>query len=377
MELLITIAYIFLIRLVFFDYKLIRFNLFWKFVVFGLYIAAAMTEILFLGQLAPYSKTMFVQSYVVQMAPEFGGRVKEVFVGPSEPVKKGDPLFMMDQEFWQSKVDEAKARLAAAETTTAQLDQQVLEARANVARVKASIEETQIQFQQISEAAKQGAASQMRLEDITKSLESQKAHLDAVNAALQTAILAANSKSGDVSTTIAEATAALKAAEYNLTHTIIRAPSDGYVANHQLYPGSFIRLKQPVMSFVNTEKYWLVATVPQRGIQHLRVGDKALVALEMYPGKLFDAEVKSIIWAAGESQGIPSGKLPLVGQMRGSQLFTVRLEMTGETPEMPLHFGASGMAAMITADAADFLVLLRKIEIQSESFLSYLYNPFK
>ena len=41
MEILITIAYFFLVRLIFFDYKLLRFNLFWKFVVFGLYAGAA------------------------------------------------------------------------------------------------------------------------------------------------------------------------------------------------------------------------------------------------------------------------------------------------------------------------------------------------
>ena len=100
MELLITIAYIFLIRLIFFDFKLLRYNLFWKFVTFGLWIAAAMTEVIFLGQYAPYSKAMFVQSYVVQMAPEFGGLVEEVYVKHNERVKKGDPLFKMDPTEW-------------------------------------------------------------------------------------------------------------------------------------------------------------------------------------------------------------------------------------------------------------------------------------
>ena len=77
MELLITIAYFFLIRLIFFDYKLLRFSLFWKFMVFGIWIGALLTEVLALGQFAPYSKSAFVQTYVVQMAPEWGGTVKE------------------------------------------------------------------------------------------------------------------------------------------------------------------------------------------------------------------------------------------------------------------------------------------------------------
>ena len=52
MEILVTIAYVFLVRLVFFDYKLLRFTLAWKFAVFGLYAAAALTEIILLGNVA-------------------------------------------------------------------------------------------------------------------------------------------------------------------------------------------------------------------------------------------------------------------------------------------------------------------------------------
>ena len=132
MELLITIAYIFLIRLIFFDYSLLRYNLFWKFVTFGLWVGAALTEVIFLGQYAPYSKEMFVQSYVVQMAPEYGGLVKEVHVTENEPVKKGDPLFQMDPEPWQYKVNHLLAQLAAADTDVAELNQQVTEAIAGV-----------------------------------------------------------------------------------------------------------------------------------------------------------------------------------------------------------------------------------------------------
>ncbi len=58
MEILITIAYFFLVRLVFYEYKLLVFNLFWKFLVFGLYAGPALTEIVLLGQYGPYSKEM-------------------------------------------------------------------------------------------------------------------------------------------------------------------------------------------------------------------------------------------------------------------------------------------------------------------------------
>jgi len=376
MELLITIAYIFLVRLIFFDYKLLRYTLFWKFVTFGLWVAAAMTEVIALGQYAPYSKAMFVESYVVQMAPEFGGLVQEVYVTTNEPVKKGQPLFKMDPTEWQARVDLSTAKLAAADTNVAELNEQVVEASAAVRRARANLQAARIKYRDLDEAAKLNAVSQLRMEESAQEVESREAALESAEAALRAATLALDSEVGDQHTEVAEALAELKLAQYNLDHTTVVAPSDGYVANLQLYPGAFIRLKQPVMAFVNSEDHWLVATVLQRGVHKIRPGDKAQVAFEMYPGKLFDAKVESVTWAAGNSQGVPSGVLPRVEQIRGARQFMVRLDIE-ENPDFPLRFGASGLVAIYSSDAAGFLVLLRQIELQSESFLNYLYNPFE
>jgi len=376
MELLITIAYIFLVRLVFFDYKLLRYTLFWKFVTFGLWVAAAMTEVIALGQYAPYSKAMFVESYVVQMAPEYGGLVQEVYVTTNEPVKKGQPLFKMDPTEWQARVDLSTAKLAAADTNVAELNEQVVEARAAVRRAQANLQAARVKYRDLDEAAKLNAVSQLRMEESAQEVESREAALESAEAGLRAATLALESEVGDQHTEVAEALAELKLAQYNLDHTTVVAPSDGYVANLQLYPGAFIRLKQPVMAFVNSEDHWLVATVLQRGVHKIRPGDKAQVAFEMYPGKLFDAKVESVTWAAGNSQGVPSGVLPRVEQIRGARQFMVRLDIE-ENPDYPLRFGASGLVAIYSSDAAGFLVLLRQIELQSESFLNYLYNPFE
>jgi multidrug resistance efflux pump len=377
MELLITIAYIFLVRLIFFDYKLLRYTLFWKFVTFGLWVAAAMTEIIFLGQYAPYSKAMFVQSYVIQMAPEYGGLITDVYVTQNQPVKNGEPLFQMDRSIWQQKVDGLEAQLAAAGTDVAELNQKLTEARASVKRATAKLAVTRVQYGQISDAAKKSAASRLRLEEAGKNLQVQEAELETAQAAARAAEIELDSSIGDQHTDVAIVLAKLAQARYNLEHTTVRAPSNGYVSNLQIYPGAFTRLKQPIMSFINSEQHWMIATVPQRGIQRLRPGDKAQVAFEMYPGKIFDAVVENVVWAAGDAQGIPSGVLPHTGQLKGSELFGVRLRIKEPDPDYPLRFGASGLVAMYSSDAADFLVLLRQIELQSESFLNYLYNPFK
>lgn len=316
MEIIVTLAYFFLVRLVFFDYKLIKFNLFWKFVVFGLYAGAALTEVIALGQFTPYSKQLLVESRVLQIAPEFGGIVKEVQAKANVPMKKGEPLFLMDPTPWQEKVDQIKAQLAEAES----------------------------KYKAQRELNKRGMGIREKMIDLGDEVDSLKADL------------------------------AQK--QYNLDHTQVVAPSDGYVVNLQLREGVFVRLKSPVMTFVDTEEYYLVAIVLQKATQWIDPGDEVEVALEMYPGKVFPAVVENVIWASGKAQLTAGGKLPTQKQMGPPpEAYAVKLTFKGDDPDRPLRFGASGIAAIYTGkcDACKFL---RQLEIRSESWLNYVYNPF-
>jgi multidrug resistance efflux pump len=316
MEIIVTLAYFFLVRLVFFDYKIIRFNLFWKFVVFGIYIAAALTEIIMLGQYTPYSKELIVESRVLQIAPEFGGIVKEVQAKPNTPMKKGDPLFEMDPEPWRYKVNSLKAQLAEAQE-------------------KYHVERTLVE---------KGAGVREKMVNLKDEVDTLKANLDE--------------------------------AQYNLDHATIVAPSDGYVVDLQLRAGVFIRLKQPVMTFVDSEAYALIAAIPQKASQWVREGDEVEVALEMYPGKVFPAEVENVIWATGRAQLSTSGVLPTAQQVGTSELFVAKIRYKGDETAHPLRFGASGLAAIYTGEGPSVFKLLRQLEIRSESWLNYLYNPF-
>jgi len=316
MEILVTIAYVFLVRLIFFDYKLISFNLFWKFVVFGLYTAAALTEVILLGQYGPYSKEMAVEAYVIQLAPEWGGIVKEVHVRGNQPLSKGDPIFTMDNSQWVDSLKQAKADYATARD----------------------------EYDRVAKAGKTGAVSREEIISARNAMRSAQAEV------------AKN--------------------QYNVDHTVIVAPADGYAVNLQLRPGAFIRLKVPVVTFVATDQYYLVATVNQRAARWIDEGDEAEVALEIYPGQVFDAVVDEVIWASGGLQLQAGGAIPSLLSLKGSDEFALKLRLKHDDPAHPLHFGATGLAAIYTGMGPSVFKLLRQLEIRSESWLFYLYNPF-
>jgi multidrug resistance efflux pump len=231
-------------------------------------------------------------------------------------MKKGDPLFQMDPKPWQDTVNSLKAQLAEAQEKY-DVERRLVEKQAGVME---------------------------KMINLKSEVDKLKADLDK--------------------------------AQYNLDHTVIAAPSDGYVVNLVLRAGVFIRLKQPVVTFVDTEEYYLVAAIPQKASQWVRRGNEVEVALEMYPGKVFPGEIDDVVWASGRAQMTASGVLPTAQQVQPSELFVVKIRYKGDEATHPLRFGASGLAAIYTGEGPDVFKLLRQLEIRSESWLNYLYNPF-
>ena len=162
MELLVTIAYFCLVWLIFYKFRLMRFNLFWKFVVFGLYCAAAMTEVIVLGQTTPYSKELMVERYVIRLAPEFGGIVSAVHAKPNVPMKKGEPIFSMDATPWQDKLDEAAAKLSAAQNNKKAAQAKLAEANLNLRDAEVLVSKKVMAAQKLDESRNQVAEAQAR-----------------------------------------------------------------------------------------------------------------------------------------------------------------------------------------------------------------------
>ena len=376
MEILITLAYVTFIRLFFFEFHILKYTLVWKLITLGIWVLAVLTEVLFLGQFTPYTKEMFVQSYVVQMAPNLGGEVTDVYVEANQPVKKGDPLFSMDPTIEKNKVQLLEAQLAAANTEVAELNQKVAQAEAAVHQVESDLRETRAEYDMISAAAEKKAASQVRLDETKRRVLALEAQLEGTRAELRQAQLSMESEINGTHTSIAEVIAELATARYNLKHTTVYAPSDGYAVNMQLHPGAFIRIKTPVMTFVSTEEFWMIGRVLQQGSKYIQSGDDAEVTFRTYPGKIFKAKVSEVVYGSGNAQGIPSGVIPHIEQVAPSLFYFVRLKLTEDNPDYPLRFGASGLAAIYTNDAADYLKVVRKIELRAESFLFYVFNPF-
>jgi multidrug resistance efflux pump len=201
------------------------------------------------------------------------------------------------------------------------------------------------------------------------------AELPQVRAQLREARLAADSTIGDVHTSVARIEARLESASYDLEQTVVRAPADGYVIGATLRPGQRVT-NLPMrswMAYMNDEETRVVVGIPQYALRHVKPGQRAEVALKLYPGKTFGATVDSIAFATPGGQLEPSGAVPQAptgGQPPDA--FGVVLELDEAGPDLrTMPGGAAGMAAIYT-DAVVATHPIRRVMIRMQSFMNYV-----
>jgi len=156
------------------------------------------------------------------------------------------------------------------------------------------------------------------------------------------------------------------------------APEDGYILNLQVRPGMVagpIRAGA-IATFVCDEDRYLLAHYFQENLKYVKPGQEVEVALDLYPGQIFEGKVKAVWQGSGVGQMTPSGKLPrFVYKPTELPQGQFAVAITLDDPDQSkFPIGTQGRAAIYTNPSSGFVVL-RKIWIRSYSWYNWLY-PF-
>ena len=136
-----------------------------------------------------------------------GYLVKQVYVNGAY-VKKGEPLFQLDDRTFLAAVDQAKGNLA--------------QSKADLQKAQAQLGKTQLDVDRYTPLAKTGAISQQELDDAVQ------------------ANLAAKGQVAAAKASIDASTAALQTAELNLGYATVVAPIDGVAGISNAQVGDFV-----------------------------------------------------------------------------------------------------------------------------------------
>jgi multidrug resistance efflux pump len=170
-----------------------------------------------------------------------------------------------------------------------------------------------------------------------------------------------------------EVMAQLDKARWDLDQTIVRAPTDGYVPQLVLRPGTMATATRlvPLMMFVVDENPTLVATYPQRVVSDIKPGMAGEATFKQYPGRTFKVKVRRVLTAVREGELDASGQILTATPEQEHGYIPVVFDYDEDVSGLNLPVGAQATIAVYT-DRLHALSILRKIIIRIHSWENYI-----
>lgn len=317
------------------------------------------------------SGSFVVTSRVIEVTPNVSGQVVAIPVKPDEPVSRGAVLFRIDPDPFQFKVNQLEAALS-------QAQQQVQQLKASYEQTSATVEglAKQLAFHSqrmtdIEKLTREEALSVFRTQDTQVQYETVYAQLEAAKASQERARIAMNSEIGGVNTTVAQVTAQLDHARWELDQTTVVAPGEGYVTLVTLGVGDRVVPARSVMSFVVSTEIMIVGMFPLNGFNAIKPGAAVKLVFENDPGRIHRARIASIPEGVGQGQVAVSGVLAKVGSIGGAKAYPALISIPPEIDRGKLRLGVPGTATVF-ADHAGAIGLLMSILVWVSSYTAYL-----
>jgi HlyD family secretion protein len=255
----------------------------------------------------------------VQVGSQVSGMVKELQADFNSQVKKSQIIARIDPDPFEAKVSQAKSQVDAARAS-------VLNQRAMLEKTRADLDNSRAA---LAAAKAQSAKSQVAVVDGRRNLQRQKelrqrnlvaqADEDAAQVAHDSAVAQYEAsvaqeraqesavRSAEAQLKVAEAilqnaeaqvgqfVAALRQAQLDLDHTIIRAPVDGVVVSRNVDVGQTVAasLQAPTLFTIAQDltKMQVDTNVDEADVGRVQVGQRASFTVDSFPGRTFRGEV--------------------------------------------------------------------------------------
>jgi membrane fusion protein (multidrug efflux system) len=329
-------------------------------------VAGLLLLILWIAHRRDHSMTddAFVESHIVNVAPEMvSGRIVRFLVDENDSVEQGQIIAEIDPEPYSDRVNIAQAKLDSAgaelkrqeadlqrlrvevpiqieiarrtvavaeadhgkaeeslKLTRDDVDKAIDEARAGVAASQADLVLADHEFGRFTSLFNQEAVPLRRSQEVTRSRDAAKAHVDLSEAKLAKALASRTqveigqrtleaaqrsaekaAKSVDLSLTgndqihvielltdvkrhtVAEARRGLETAQHDLAYTQLRAPFSGIVVKRYRHLGDFASAGVAVVSMYNPDLLYVEANLEETRLPGVQPGNPVQVRIDAFP----------------------------------------------------------------------------------------------
>jgi HlyD family secretion protein len=230
----------------------------------------------------------------VQVGSQISGQVKDIYADFNTPVKKGQVIARIDPATFDLRVNQTRADLDAAESAVAVARSGLAAQQAEFGRVKIMLADAERDLARKKMLVDKKFISPAELDKANVVLDSTREQLKAVQAQIQVSEAQVQSALAAVK----QRDSLLRQAQVDLERTIIRAPVDGTVILRNVDAGQTVAasLQAPVLFTIaqDLRDMQVEAAIDEADVGRLRVGLPATFAVDAFPRRNFNGEIRQI-----------------------------------------------------------------------------------
>ena len=293
----------------------------------------------------------YVHAGKLTVATDVSGIVANVAVKESQQVDKGQVLFTLDQEPFQIALAGAQANLGTVRNQLTTLQATYRQKQAQIEQAKTDVAFFETTFQRQQDLLKRGVASQAAYDQARRDLDSarQKVTMAQSDAQATLAQLGGNADAPiEQNPNYLAAQAQVDKAQRDLRRTTVLAPIPGIVTNvDALQVGEYLPAAQAAFSLVSSADVWVEANPKESDLTYLKPGAPAVVTIDAYPGREWQATVTSLRPATGTEFSVLPAQNATGNWVKVVQRVPIRLAVQMPADAPPLR---TGMSATVEID---------------------------
>jgi len=230
----------------------------------------------------------------VQVGSQISGQVKDIYADFNTTVKKDQVIARIDPSTFELRVNQARADLDSAQSAVAVARSNQAAAQATIGQVKVNLADAQRDFERKKALVDKNYISGAELDKARTVLDSTREQLKAVDAQLKVSQAQIQSAQAAVK----QRQSLLQQAEVDLERTVIRAPVDGTVILRNVDAGQTVAasLQAPVLFTIaqDLRDMQVEAAIDEADVGRLRAGMAATFAVDAFPRRSFQGEIRQI-----------------------------------------------------------------------------------
>lgn len=249
----------------------------------------------------------YIQSDITLVSAEINGKIIEVLTKENIHVNAGDILAKIDDTDYKAALEQAVAKLQAAEYALKMTEQKIAMEQTNLEKAQGNMQTAQVSFEaaerdytRSSNLTKDNFSSKKNLDNARVAMEQARNNLSqsqlAIKASEENSALLNIQKHANLSD-IDAARQAIVIAEKNMKNTIIRAPITGITARNGIRLGNFVVTGMPLVYIVPDLAY-IVANFKETQVSRFKDGLKVVFSLDALSGK-YEGVIRNISPASG------------------------------------------------------------------------------